>query len=98
MARELRARHPGTPLIALSSNFCAGVEANGAVAHALGVDAVLPKPQSASAVTALGEIQQGSFQGGNRREDGFFFVQFVILHFHHGIQVTPVAPAERAAR
>ena len=45
--------------------------------------------------TPLGEIQQGSFQGGNRREDGFFFVQFVILHFHHGIQITPVAPAER---
>jgi hypothetical protein len=44
--------------------------------------------------TPLGEIQQGSFQGGNRREDGFFFVQFVILHFHHGIQITPAAPAE----
>ena len=44
--------------------------------------------------TPQGEIQQGSFQGGNRREDGFFFVQFVILHFHHGIQVTPAAPAE----
>jgi hypothetical protein len=44
--------------------------------------------------TPLGEIQQGSFQGGNRRDDGFFFLQFVILHFHHGIQVTPVAPAE----
>jgi hypothetical protein len=44
--------------------------------------------------TPMGEIQQGSFQGGNRREDGFFFVQFVILHFHHGIQITPVAPAE----
>jgi hypothetical protein len=44
--------------------------------------------------TPLGEIQQGSFQGGNRREDGFFFVQFVLLHFHHGIQITPVAPAE----
>jgi hypothetical protein len=44
--------------------------------------------------TPLGEIQQGSFQGGNRREDGFFFVQFVILHFHHGIQITPVAKAE----
>jgi hypothetical protein len=44
--------------------------------------------------TPLGEIQQGSFQGGNRRDDGFFFVQFVLLHFHHGIQVTPVAPAE----
>ena len=44
--------------------------------------------------TPLGEIQQGSFQGGNRHEDGFFFVQFVILHFHHGIQITPVARPE----
>jgi hypothetical protein len=44
--------------------------------------------------TPLGEIQQGSFQGGNRRDDGFFFIQFVILHFHHGIQVTPVAKPE----
>ena len=44
--------------------------------------------------TPLGEIQQGSFQGGNRREDGFFFIQFVILQFHHGIGVTPVAPPQ----
>jgi hypothetical protein len=44
--------------------------------------------------TPLGEIQQGSFQGGNRREDGFLFIQFVILHFHHGIRVTPMAPPE----
>jgi hypothetical protein len=43
-------------------------------------------------VTPLGEIQQGSFQGGNRREDGFFFVQFVVLHFHQGIKITPGAP------
>jgi len=40
-------------------------------------------------ITPLGEIQQGSFQGGNRREDGFFFIQFVILQFHHGVKVTP---------
>jgi hypothetical protein len=39
--------------------------------------------------TPLGEIQQGSFQGGNRRDDGFFFVQFAILHFHQGIRLTP---------
>lgn len=39
-----------------------------------------------------GEIQQGSFQAGNRREDGFFFVQFVILQFHQGVRVTPGAP------
>ena len=41
-----------------------------------------------------GEIQQGSFQGGNRRHDGFFFVQFVLLQFHHGIQMTPIAKPE----
>jgi hypothetical protein len=45
--------------------------------------------------TPLGEIQQGAFQGGNRREDGFFFIQFVLLQFHHGIKVTPVAPPQR---
>lgn len=39
--------------------------------------------------TPLGEIQQGSFQGGNRREDGFFFIQFAILQFHHGVALTP---------
>lgn len=43
-------------------------------------------------VTAQGEIQQGSFQGGNRREDGFFFIQFVVLQFHHGIRITPASP------
>jgi len=40
----------------------------------------------------LGEIQQGSFQAGNRREDGFFFLQFVLLQFHHGVKVTATAP------
>jgi len=44
--------------------------------------------------TPMGEIQQGSFQGGNRRRDGFFFVQFVLLQFHQGIQLTPVAAPE----
>ncbi len=42
--------------------------------------------------TPHGEIQQGAFQAGNRREDGFFFVQMVLLQFHQGIQVTPVTP------
>jgi hypothetical protein len=45
-------------------------------------------------ITPLGEIQQGSFQAGNRREDGFFFVQFVVLHFHHGVKITPGAPPD----
>ena len=44
--------------------------------------------------TPAGEIQQGSFQGGSRREGGFAFVQFVILQFHHGIKITPVAPPD----
>jgi hypothetical protein len=42
--------------------------------------------------TPLGEIQQGSFQAGNRRKDGFFFLQFVLLQFHHGVKITPSAP------
>jgi hypothetical protein len=41
-----------------------------------------------------GEIQQGCFQGGNRREDGFFFIQFAILQFHQGVKLTPIAKAE----
>lgn len=44
--------------------------------------------------TPLGEIQQGSFQAGSRREDGFFFVQFVILQFHHGVRLTPATPGQ----
>ena len=42
--------------------------------------------------TPQGEIQQGAFQAGNRREDGFFFLQMVLLQFHQGVQVTPVTP------
>ena len=41
-----------------------------------------------------GEIQQASFQGGNRRDDGFFFVQFAILQFHQGVRLTPAAAPE----
>ena len=41
--------------------------------------------------TPHGEIQQGAFQAGNRREDGFFFLQMVLLQFHQGVQVTPAA-------
>ncbi|MBL8749457.1 MAG: hypothetical protein JNK78_09870 [Planctomycetes bacterium] len=40
-----------------------------------------------------GEIRQGAFQAGNRREDGFVFLQFVLLQFHHGMKLTPIAPA-----
>jgi len=44
LLKEHAARHPGKPLVALSSNVFAGVEADGAVARTLGVHAVLPKP------------------------------------------------------
>jgi len=50
LVAQLAARHPGKPLVALSSNFFAGVEANGAVARALGVEAVLPKPLTREAL------------------------------------------------
>ena len=44
--------------------------------------------------TGAGEIQQGCFQAGSRRQDGFFFVLFVLLQFHHGIMLTPNSPPE----
>jgi ubiquinone biosynthesis protein Coq4 len=37
------------------------------------------------------EIQQGAFQGGFVREDGFAFLMFVIIQFHLGVKVTPVS-------
>jgi hypothetical protein len=36
------------------------------------------------------EIQQGAFQGGFIREDGFAFLMFVVIQFHLGVKVTPV--------
>ncbi len=44
--KRLAAEMPGVPVLALSSNFFAGIEANGAVARSLGVAATLPKPLS----------------------------------------------------
>lgn len=41
------------------------------------------------------EIQQGAFQAGFIRKDGFAFLLFVILHFHWKIKITPIAdPAQ----
>jgi hypothetical protein len=48
---------------------------------------------AANETTPHGEIQQGAFQAGNRREDGFFFVQMVLLQFHQGVQITPATGA-----
>jgi len=41
-----------------------------------------------------GEIQQGAFQAGFIRTDGFSFLLFVIIQFHLGIEVTPIADAQ----
>ena len=38
------------------------------------------------------EIQQGAFQGGFVREDGFAFLMFAVIQFHLGLKVTPVSP------
>jgi hypothetical protein len=40
------------------------------------------------------EIQQGAFQGGFVREDGFAFLMFAIIQFHLGVKVTPVAEGQ----
>jgi hypothetical protein len=41
-----------------------------------------------------GEIQQAAFQAGFVRNDGFLFLVFGILQFHHGMRLTPVAKGE----
>ena len=40
------------------------------------------------------EIQQGAFQGGFVREDGFAFLMFVIIQFHLGVKVTPATEGQ----
>jgi DNA-binding response OmpR family regulator len=42
--RAVRAAHPGTPLIAISGQFCSGLARCGTTAHALGVERVIAKP------------------------------------------------------
>jgi len=44
LVREVQAAHPGTPLIAISGQFCSGLSAAGATAQMLGVQRVLAKP------------------------------------------------------
>jgi CheY-like chemotaxis protein len=44
LVREIRAAHPGTPVIAVSCQFYAGLSANGTPARQLGVEQAIPKP------------------------------------------------------
>ncbi len=42
--RDIRAAHPGVPMIAISGQFRSGLPAAGATARELGVDQVIAKP------------------------------------------------------
>ena len=50
--REIQAAHPGTPLIAISGQFRAGLSAVGATAQTLGVQQVIAKPFTCSDLLA----------------------------------------------
>jgi DNA-binding response OmpR family regulator len=50
LLRRLSEDHPGTPILALSSSFFAGIDTMGAVARSLGVAGVLPKPVTREAL------------------------------------------------
>jgi CheY-like chemotaxis protein len=52
LVRRIAAQHPATPILALSTNFFSGIECNGPVARALGVECVLPKPATREALAA----------------------------------------------
>jgi DNA-binding response OmpR family regulator len=52
LLRRIAGERPGTPILALSSTFFAGIDSNGAVARALGVAGVLPKPVKRDALLA----------------------------------------------
>jgi hypothetical protein len=44
---------------------------------------------------ARSEVEAGSFMAGCRHDDGFALLIFVLLQFHCGVRVTPVAPGEK---
>jgi DNA-binding NtrC family response regulator len=54
---EIRAAHPGTPLIAISGQFRAGLSTAGSTAQSLGVAQVIAKPLTRAALLgAIGAI------------------------------------------
>jgi two-component system OmpR family response regulator len=50
LVRAVQSEHPGTPLIAISGQFRAGLSANGATAQVLGVQQVIAKPLTRGAL------------------------------------------------
>lgn len=63
--KHLAAEYPDTPILALSSTFFAGIESNGAVAHALGAAGVLAKPLTRSTlIAAARSLPRRSCQAG----------------------------------
>jgi DNA-binding response OmpR family regulator len=52
VANEIRAAHAGTPMIAISAQFRAGLSTSGATAQSLGVAQVLAKPLTREALLA----------------------------------------------
>jgi CheY-like chemotaxis protein len=51
-ADKIRAAHPGTPIIAISAQFRAGLSTGGTTAQALGVTQVIAKPLTRHALLA----------------------------------------------
>jgi DNA-binding response OmpR family regulator len=52
LVHEIQAAHPGTPLIAISGQFRAGLSAAGPTAQTLGVQQVIAKPLTCAALLA----------------------------------------------
>ena len=52
LIREIQAAHPGTPVIAISGQFRAGLSTVGATAQTLGVQQVIAKPFTCSDLLA----------------------------------------------
>jgi DNA-binding response OmpR family regulator len=52
LVREIQAAHPGTPVIAISGQFRAGLSTVGATAQTLGVQQVIAKPFTRSDLLA----------------------------------------------
>jgi CheY-like chemotaxis protein len=50
--RRVKLDYPGVPVLALSSQFFAGIGSHGAVARVLGVEGALPKPVAQDALLA----------------------------------------------